>query len=360
MSNFLPSLGGDERHRSDESAQTGEGLQRALGFQDSAQVSPQGPLVLALVYDGLCTFEFSIVAEVFGLSRPEMGPHWYRFEAFALDSGPCRAQGGLTFTAPARAQAWHEADVIVVPGWKGVDVPVPKGLAQALRAAHARGATVASICSGAFVLAAAGLLDGRRAATHWRYAQALAQRHPQVQVDDRVLYAGEGRIYTSAGSAAGIDLLLALVRERWGSAGAARVARRLVMPPHREGGQAQFIEHAVPTDLQTRLTRLTESVRQDLGRPWSVASLAAAVAMSPRNFARRFQSLMGEPPMAWLQRQRVDQACLLLETTRLGVEQVAAAAGFATVAALRRQMDLHRQTTPSAYRLAQRRGPGLP
>lgn len=351
MSGFLPNPAASEPCRAAGAAALADGAQRV----DS--VTPQGPLVLALVYDGLCTFEFSIVAEIFGLSRPEMGPHWYRFETFALDAGPCRAQGGLTFTAPARPQAWDEADLIVVPGWKGVDVPVPDGLVQSLKAAHARGATLASICSGAFVLAATGLLDGRRAATHWRYAQALAQRHPQVQVDARVLYAGEGRLYTSAGSAAGIDLLLALVRERWGSEGVARVARRLVMPPHREGGQAQFIAHALPIDLQARLTGLVESVRKDLARPWSVASLATAVAMSPRNFARRFQSLMGEPPMAWLQRQRVDHACRLLETTQLGVEQVAAAAGFATVAALRRQMGLHRQTTPSAYRGAQRRAP---
>ncbi|HEY1863959.1 MAG TPA: DJ-1/PfpI family protein, partial [Roseiarcus sp.] len=188
----------------------------------------RGPLVVALLYDGLCTFEFGIAAEVFGLSRPEMGADWYRFASAAIEAGPLRAHGGLTFHADGGIDLLDEADLIIVPGWKGAEAPAPPELIARLRSAHERGARLASICSGAFVLAATGLMDGAVATTHWRYAEALRRRFPLVAVDERSLYRGANRIFTSAGSAAGIDLLIALVRQDFGPDAANSVARRIV------------------------------------------------------------------------------------------------------------------------------------
>jgi AraC family transcriptional regulator, transcriptional activator FtrA len=246
-----------------------------------------GPLVVALVYDGLCTFEFSIVAEVFGLARPEMGDGWYRFASTSIERGPMRAHGGLRVQTDGGADLLNKADIIVIPGWKGSNVPVPPELTISLQTAWERGARLASICSGAFVLAATGLLAGKRAATHWRYAEALSQHHPEIEVDAQVLYVEEERILTSAGSAAGIDLMLHIVRADFGSAAANSVARRLVMPPHRSGGQAQFIERPVPTEQGGKLSSLLDTIRANPHTVWSVERMASEAAMSPRTFLRR-------------------------------------------------------------------------
>ena len=168
-----------------------------------------GPLVVALVYDGLCTFEFGVVAEIFGLERPEMGADWYRFATCPVDAGPMRAQGGLVIQASGCVATLDAADLIVVPGWRGAEAPVPEALCERLRAAHARGARLASICSGAFVLAATGLLDGAVATTHWRHADALRRRFPDIEVDETALYRSHGRISTSAGSAAARAAMMA-------------------------------------------------------------------------------------------------------------------------------------------------------
>jgi AraC family transcriptional activator FtrA len=316
----------------------------------SPNIAASGPLVVALVYDGLCTFEFSIVAEIFGLDRPEMGAGWYRFASAALEPGPLRAHGGLVFRVDDGLELLDQADLIVIPGWKGVDVDVPDALLASLRCAWQRGARLASICSGAFVLAATGLLDGQRATTHWRYAQALARRHPGVEVDASVLYASSGRVFTSAGSAAGIDLMLHIVREDFGAEAANSVARRLVMPPHRHGGQAQFIERPVPTDRNAPLSRLLEQLRRDPARRWSVGDMARKVAMSKRTFLRRFTETTGMTPAQWLALVRVDEAKRLLETTALQMEQVAAAAGFASVQALRHHFQAKVGVAPREYR----------
>ena len=272
-----------------------------------------GPLVVAPVYDGLCTFEFSIVAEIFGLHRPEMGPGWYRFASAAIEPGPLRAHGGLRVTTDGDASLLEQADLIVMAGWKGAQVPVSDEVSQRLRAAWQRGARLASICSGAFVLAATGLLDGQRAATHWRYAKALQARHPSIEVDASVLYAEGDRVYTSAGSAAGMDLMLHIVRSDFGVEAANSVARRLVMPPHRSGGQAQFIERPVPQDGDQRLVQLLDAVRSDLQAPWTVEQMACRVAMSPRTFLRRFAELTGQSPGQWVVAERVEHAKRLLE-----------------------------------------------
>ncbi|MFZ2870855.1 DJ-1/PfpI family protein, partial [Zavarzinia sp.] len=188
------------------------------------------PLVVALAYDGLCTFEFGLAVEVFGLPRPEMGPDWYRFAVASVDPGPLRATGGVRLLVDGGLEMLDQAGTIIVPGWRGADVPVPEALREALRRAAGRGARLLSICSGVFVLAAAGLLEGRRATTHWRYAARLAAAYPAIMVDADVLYVDEGQVLTSAGSAAGLDLCLHLVRRDFGAEAANRVARRLAVP----------------------------------------------------------------------------------------------------------------------------------
>lgn len=309
-----------------------------------------GPLVVALVYDGLCTFEFSIVAEIFGLDRPELGPNWYRFASVAVDSGPLRAHGGPLVSASKSTRRLDEADVIVVPGWKGIDVPVPKRLQSQLRRAWARGARLASICSGAFVLAAAGLLDGRRAATHWRYAAKLAERYPAIDVDARVLYVEEQRLLTSAGSAAGIDLMLHIVRSDFGAAAANSVARRLVMPAHRSGGQAQFIETPVPRDRDSTLSTFLDRVRGNLRSDWSIEAMARELAMSTLSFQRNFTRQTGSTPARWLAQLRIDEAKRLLETSRHPIERIADLAGFGSVQVLRTHFRRTVGVTPTEYR----------
>lgn len=309
-----------------------------------------GPLVVALAYDGLCIFEFAIAAEVFGLSRPELGPDWYQFAVAAIEPGPLRAQGGLRLEIDGAADLIHDADLIIIPGWKGKDVTVPEALIDQLRHAHARGARIASICSGAFVLAATGLLDGRRAATHWQYAEALREARPNVLVDPDVLYVEEGRLLTSAGSAAGIDLMLHIVRNDFGADAANSVARRLVVPAHRSGGQSQFIERPVANHPSSRLAPLIDMLRATPERPWTIADMSREAAMSERTFLRRFTEATGMAPGEWLSELRVAEARRLLEATRLPVEEVARAAGFGSVATLRHHFGRMTGLAPREYR----------
>ncbi len=311
--------------------------------------APSGPLVAVLIYDGLCTFEFAIAAEIFALPRPEMGPDWYRFALCPASDGPMRALGGLTMIAPdASPDVLEHADLIIIPGWPKRDAP--EGLITALRKAHARGARIASICSGAFLLAAAGLLDGKRAATHWRYAKALQDTYPALEVDARVLYAEADGIYTSAGSAAGIDLMLHIIRQDFGPEAANSVARRLVIPAHRNGGQAQFIERPVPPRPGGRLAPLMDAVRQAPHRPWTQGDMARAAAMSLRTFARRFLEITGETPGRWLTGVRVEAACALLETTALPMEEIARRSGFGSAALMRLHLRARTGLSPREHR----------
>ncbi|WP_439596313.1 transcriptional regulator FtrA [Falsiroseomonas sp.] len=313
--------------------------------------TPTGPLVVALLYDGLCTFEFGIVAEVFGLARPEMGAGWYRFASCAIEPGPLRAQGGFRLVPDEGPELIDQADLIVVPGWKGATVPVPEALCQRLRAAHGRGARLVSICSGAFVLAATGLLDGGTATTHWRYAAALRARHPAVAVDHASLYRMQGRILTSAGSAAGIDLLIEIVRQDFGPEAANSVARRLVMPAHRTGGQAQFLERPVPVRRQSALAPLLDRIRADLAAPWTLPEMAAACRMSLRTFIRRFTEATGAPPGAWLVAERVEAAKRLLSSGQHGVDEIAGLVGLGTPDTLRHHFRRLVGISPREYRL---------
>jgi AraC family transcriptional activator FtrA len=314
----------------------------------------RNPLVVALVYDGLCAFEFSCAAEVFGLARPELGPDWYRFETCSKGRS-VRSQYGMRMTAANGLERLRAAGTIVIPGWEGIDVPVPQAILDALRAAHARGARLLSICSGAFVLAATGLLDGRRATTHWRYAEALQHRYPKIRVDANVLYVDEGSLLTSAGSAAGLDLCLHLVRRDYGSAIANQVARRLVIPPHRDGGQAQFLER--PVEERDRhvgrfqsLSVLLDKIRKRPGESWRIAELARLAVMSERTFMRRFRATTGLSPADWVTRARVDAARELLEGTALTIEHIAARCGLGTPTTLRHHFRKKVGVSPAQYR----------
>src|SRR5438445_6233514 len=312
---------------------------------------PANRLVTALVYDGLCSFEFGCAAEVFGLARPEFDFDWYRFVACAVEPGPLRAVGGMSVSARGRLADIAKAGTVIIPGWRGIDVAPPAALLRALRAAHARGARLLSICSGVFVLAAAGLLDGRRATTHWRYAQTLRQRYPPIEVDANVLYVDNGQILTSAGSAAGLDLCLHLVRRDYGAVIANQVARRLVIAPHRSGGQAQFIERPMPRhDDDNRLARLLDRISTNPAEPTTIAGLAARAAMSERTFLRRFREATGATPADWIAQARVDRARELLESTALSIEHVARECGFGSAMTLRHHFRNKLALSPSEYK----------
>ena len=311
----------------------------------------QDHLVAALVYDRLCTFEFGCVTELFALERPELGVMWYRFAVCAVEPGPIRAAGGIGIAAPYSLKMLDRASTIVVPGWRDPDERPPEPLLKKIRAAVARGARVCSICSGVFVLAAAGVLDGKTVTTHWRYAEKLQQRYPQLRVKADALYVDEGQVITSAGSAAGLDMLLHLVRRDYGSAIANRVAQRLVVPPHREGGQAQFVPRPMPQDDSGRLARLMDYVRANPAHAHTLASLADQAAMSPRTLQRQFRDATGMAPYEWLIRERVAMARELLESPAdLPMSRVAELAGFGSEESLRRHFRRVALTSPGAYR----------
>jgi AraC family transcriptional activator FtrA len=321
--------------------------------------NPSGPLVVALVYDNLCTFEFGIVTEIFGLDRPEMGAGWYRFATCAVDEGPIRGRGGITVQATAGAELLAQADLIVVPGWRSAHDPVPESLCAHLRAAHARGARLASICSGAFVLAATGLLDDGVAVTHWRHADALRVRFPAIEVDDAALYRAHGNLFTSAGSAAGIDLLIEIVRQDFGAGAANSVARRLVMPAHRSGGQAQFLERPVRMRERTEIAPLLDAVRADLSARWTIARMATTCRMSHRTFLRRFAEATGAPPGEWLAAERLEAAKTLLRERHGSMDDIAVAVGLGSAYGLRHHFRQRLGISPSEYRarfMAEARG----
>ena len=311
----------------------------------------QGHLVVALVYDGLCTFEFGTAVEVFGLERPEVGPVWYRFAVCGLEEGPLRAIGGFNVLADGGIELLATADTIIIPGWRDAGETVPAALCEALRASHDTGTRIIAICSGSFVLAAAGLLDGRRVTTHWRHADNLARVYPAVQIDSGVLYVDDGDVLTSAGAAAGIDLCLHVVRRDFGPKIANLVARRFVMPPHREGAQTQYLERPISSVYEAaRLGPLMEQLRNQIHEDHSIPKLASSVGMSLRTFIRRFKDITGLAPGAWIMHERLSRARELLETSPLTIEEVASASGFQTAAALRHHFRLRYRIAPTSYR----------
>jgi transcriptional regulator GlxA family with amidase domain len=288
---------------------------------------------------------------VFDLATPfQLLGRDYEMTLCATEPGPVQTTSGFPVVASHGLDALAEAGTIVVPGFDPKEWPPPREALDALRTAHARGARVASICTGAFALGAAGLLDGRRATTHWRYAAQLAALCPQAQIDPGVLYVDEGDLLTSAGVAAGIDLCLHLLRRDHGVAAANAAARHTVVAPHRSGGQAQFIERAVPPSDDGSLEGTRAYALARLDEPFTVAQLARHACTSERTFNRRFRQETGTTPLRWLHAQRVDHARRLLETSDLPVETVAQRCGFGSAAILRQHFRRATSTTPTAYR----------
>ena len=307
--------------------------------------------VACLAFEGLAPFELGVAAEVFALARPELDvEHWYEFELCAPRPGPLRVVGGFSVVVPHGLEALERADTVLLPGVPDPHEDPPEPVLAALRAAHARGARMVSICSGAFALAAAGLLDGREAATHWRYAALLAERFPAVRVDADVLYVDGGSVLTSAGTAAGIDVCLHLVRRDHGAEIANRVARRMVVAAHRDGGQAQFVERPVArTERDDPVGRAMQHALERLAAPLSVTELARSAHLSPRQLERRFRAATGTSPGRWLIAQRVQASLPMLESGAESVEQVAGAVGF-TPAGYRRHFRARLGISPAAYR----------
>jgi AraC family transcriptional activator FtrA len=307
-------------------------------------------LVVALAYDGLCTFEFGCTAELFALQRPELGVNWYRFEVCSMERRPLRAAGGIRVVAPHGPKILDRADTIVIPGWRDADELPPSALLKRIRAAYERGARLCSICSGVFVLAAAGILAGKKVTTHWRYADKLARLYPELEVDAKALYVDEGQILTSAGSAAGLDMFLHLVRRDHGARVANMVAQRLVVPAHREGGQAQYLPRPLPTDDRGRLSKLMDWVRTHPAAPHTLATLAKRASMSPRTLQRQFRETVGLAPHEWIVRERIGIAKDLLEGAGAQMNRVAEEVGFRSQESFRRHFRKITGTSPSAYR----------
>ncbi|WP_182111701.1 MULTISPECIES: GlxA family transcriptional regulator [unclassified Actinotalea] len=304
--------------------------------------------VAAVVLPGVAPFELGVVCEIFGIDRRDTGGPAFDLTLCTPVPGVVPTKVGMDLVIRDGLDAAAAADLVVVPAY-GSDREVHEDVLDVLRAAERRGAWLLSVCSGAFALARAGLLDGRRCTTHWMYAAQLAREHPAAVVDPAVLYVEDRRVVTSAGTAAGIDAGLHLVRQERGAAAAAAIARRMVVPPHRDGGQAQYVDHAVPTP-EGDLAPLLAWVEQHLDEEITVPGLARRAQMSERTFARRFRAATGTTPASWTARQRLLRAQELLERTDLAIEEVGRRAGFGGAAGMRHHFARELGTTPAAYR----------
>ncbi len=309
--------------------------------------------VAVVALDGFSPFELAVPCEVFGTDRTQEGLPGYEFSVVAGEPGPLRSDVGFILQTDVGLEVLEGADLVVVPApsdERCLRADWPEPLLAALRQVVARGGSVLSVCTGAFVLGAAGLLDGRACTTHWRHAQQLALMYPAAKVDPSVLYVDEGQVITSAGTAAGIDACLYLVRKEQGSRVANALARRMVVPPHRDGGQAQFVERPVAPPSCDTLTEVMEWMQRHLDEQVSVSELASLATMSPRTFARRFVQETGTTPQRWLTGQRILLAEQLLEESGETVDRIAERAGFGNATALRHHFRIWRATTPNAYR----------
>ncbi len=308
---------------------------------------PDVDTVALAVTDGMLHFELGMAYEVFGSAPDGVAGPWYRLTV--CGPGPVRA-GRFLLEPDQGLDGLSRADTVIVPGWADIDEAPPAELLDAVRAAHEAGARLVSLCTGAFVLAAAGLLDGLRATTHWAHAQALADRHPRVEVDPDVLYVDNGSVLTSAGKAAAMDLCLHLIRLDRGSVTANAAARRLVVPPHRDGGQAQFITAPMPPADHHPLAELLPWALERLDQPLTVEDLARRARMSSRQLGRHFKAATGTTPLQWLLTQRIRRAQELLEITDESVDAVAAATGMGTATTLRRHFNRVVGLPPHTYR----------
>lgn len=305
--------------------------------------------VAVLCFDGLVAFDLTAPAQAFMLAAGSGGKPLYEVVTCSPDGKPVRTTSGFEVVPGAGQAALGGAETIVLPGYAAIlDPPPPEALA-AIRAAARRGARLMSVCTGAFALAHAGVLDGHRATTHWAWAGEMAKRFPAVEVDPDALFVDEGEVLTSAGLSAGIDLSLHVIRRDHGAAVGERVARHMVAPPHRDGGQAQFFRPE-PPDAGGSLEPTRRWALERLAEPLDVAAMARHACVSPRTFARRFREETGTTPLQWLLAQRVLEARRLLEESDLPVEEVAWRCGFGTAASLREHFRRATTTTPSAYR----------
>jgi transcriptional regulator GlxA family with amidase domain len=309
--------------------------------------------VAVVVVNDFHPFEFGVICEVFGIDRTEEGLPAYDFAVVGAEPGPLRSYNDFTLQPRHGLERLAEADLIALPAVSDRRVGThqyPEPLLRELRDAVGRGARVLSVCSGAFILGAAGLLDGRRCTTHWRFADELARRFPQAKVDPDVLYVDDDPVISSAGTAAGIDACLYLVRKEQGSRIANGIARRMVVPPHRDGGQAQYVAQPVAPSYDGALHDLLDWLRANLAEPFTVRQLAGRAHMSERTFARRFVQDTGTTPQRWLTGQRILLAQQLLEETDETVDAIADRAGFGNGTAMRHHFRTWRGTTPNAYR----------
>ena len=307
--------------------------------------------VVALCLDGLVAFDLTAATQVFVAASAADGTPLYEVSTCSEDGAEVTTTTGFTVGPKYGLEALEAADTVVVPGYFALLDPPPEPATEALRGAADRGARVLSVCTGAFALAHAGLLDGRRATTHWASAERLAELFPAIEVDPAALYVDEGEVMTSAGLSAGIDLSLHVVRKDFGAAAGERVARRMVAAPHREGGQAQFIKRP-PTGAPGSLEATRRWAAERLAEPLDVAVMARHAMVSPRTFARRFREETGTTPLRWLLAQRVLEARRLLEESDLPIDDVAWRAGFGAAASLREHFRRATATTPTAYRRA--------
>lgn len=307
--------------------------------------------VAVVAFDGISPFHLSVPCLVFGEDRRPDGSPRFRLRVCAAEPGPLRTNAGFDVVAKGGLGALRTADIVVVPSWRDDARPAPPQLLRELRAAHRRGALIVGLCLGAFVLAEAGLLDGRPATTHWHLVPLFRERYPSVQLQPEVLYVDDGDVITSAGTAAGLDCCLHVLRTRHGAEAANRAARRMVVAPHRQGGQAQYIAQPVPARAERdRLGPVLEWMSRHLAQPHALDDLARRAIMSRRTFTRHFRDATGTTVVGWLKAQRLALAQRLLEGTELPVEQVAAQAGFGSAVSLRQHFARALRTSPLAYR----------
>jgi AraC family transcriptional activator FtrA len=313
-------------------------------------------VIATAVYDGLLAFEYSIAREILGHDRRNLVPSWYDFQPCRIEPGRLFSSHGLEIRPPGTLQDLATADTVLIPGWREPAEPPPEPLLDALRRTHARGTRLVSICTGAFVLAHAGLLDGRTATTHWLHSETLKTLFPKVLVQEDSLYlhdtSGPGPISTSAGCAAGLDLCLAVVREDFGLTIANTIARRMVAPVHRDGGQSQYVEAPAGVADDDNFGPVLDWMITHLDQPFAIDALAKEFGFSLRTFQRRFKEITSLSPHQWLVRQRVAKARELLESSDHSVEQIATQSGLGSTANLRKHLSQHLGTTPRAYRSA--------
>lgn len=305
--------------------------------------------VAIVCFDGLVAFDLTAPAQAFMLAARPGGEPLYEVVTCSPDGGPVGTTSGFRLTPSSDLAALRQAGTIVLPGYASILAPPPQEVLEAIRAVARRGARLMSVCTGAFALAHAGALDGRRATTHWAWAGEMARLFPAVEVDPDALFVDEGEVLTSAGLSAGIDLSLHVIRRDCGAAVGERVARHMVAAPHRDGGQAQFFRPDLPS-AGGSLEPTRHWALERLAEPLDVAAMSRHAGVSPRTFARRFRDEVGTTPLQWLLAQRVLEARRLLEESELPVEEIAWRSGFGTAASLREHFRRTTATTPSAYR----------